>query len=55
MNFPTSEGYFFRKIPAIKASFAPKQVLTSRVSEIWEKCKDVPTKILKRDARANSS
>ena len=47
------QEYFFRKIPALNASFAPKYV--HLVSEVWAKYKDVLTKILKRFARTNSS
>ena len=36
---------FFRKIPDINA----------RVSKVWAKYKDVPTTILKLDARTNSN
>ena len=50
------QGYFFRKIPAINASFAAKYVhLQGWSLKFGQNCKDVPTKILKRDARTNSS
>ena len=42
----THQAYFFRKIPAIYVSYVPRLV-----SEILAKCKDVPTKTKKRDAR----
>ena len=47
------QGYFFRKIPAINGSFAPKYAHLA--SKVWARCKDFPTKILKRDTRRNSS
>ena len=44
------QGYFFRKIPAISASFAPKYVhLQGWSPKFGQNCKDVPAKILKRD------
>ena len=50
------QGYFFRKIPAINASFAPKYVhLQGWSLKFRQNCKNVPTKVLKRDARTNSS
>ena len=43
-----AQGYFFRKIPAISASFAPKYVhLQGWSPKFGQNCKDVPTKILK--------
>ena len=49
------QGYYFRKIPAIKCQFCTKVCAPSGlVSEVWAKYKDVQTKILKRHARTNS-
>ena len=48
------QGYYFRKIPAIKCQFCTKVCAPSGlVSEVWVKYKDVLTKILKRHARTN--
>ena len=45
------QWYFFRKMAAIKASFAPEYVhLQSWSRRFMAKYKDVPTKILKRHA-----
>ena len=50
------QGYFFRKIPAINASFAPNLMhLQGWFRRFEAKYKDVLTKILKRHARTNSS
>ena len=50
------QGYFFRKIQAIKCQFYTKVRAPSRlVSEVWAKYKDLPTKILRCDTRTNSS
>ena len=45
------QGYFFRKIPAINASFAPKSVLHLHgwSLKFRQNCKDVGIKILKCD------
>ena len=50
------QGYFFRKIPAINASFTPKYMHL----QVWSwkfgaKYKDVPNKILTRHAKTKSS
>ena len=50
------QGYFFQKNSNYKCQFRSKVRAPSRlVSKIWTKYKDVPTKILKRDAKTNSS
>ena len=52
------QGYFLRKIPAINVNFAPKYMQlrpSTLVFEVWEKYKDVPSKILKLHAKTNSS
>ena len=36
------QGYFFRKIPGINASFPPKYAHVA--SKFWARCKDFPTK-----------
>ena len=45
------QGYFYRKIPAINASFAPKSVLHLHgwSLKFGQNCKDVGNKILKCD------
>ena len=45
------QGYFYRKIPAINASFAPKSVLHLHgwSLKFGQNCKDVGIKILKCD------
>ena len=49
------QGYFFINIPAINASFAPKYLHLQGCSlKFAQNCKDVATKILKRDVRTNS-
>ena len=51
-----NQGYIFRKITAINASFVPKYVhLQGWSRKFGAKYKDIPTKILKHHARANSS
>ena len=50
------QGYFFRETSATKCQFCTKVCAPSRLaSEVWAIYKDVPTKILKRDTRTNSS
>ena len=46
----------FQKDPSYEFQFCTKVCAPSRLlSEVWAKHKDVPTKILKRDARTDSS
>ena len=50
------QGYVFRKILAINASFAIKYAhLLCWSLKFGQNCKDVPAKILKRDARTKAS
>ena len=50
----TPQAYFFQKDSSYKCQFCTKVRAPSRlVSGVWAKYKDVPTKILKRDARTN--
>ena len=56
LTFTHQEYFFFRKIPAINASFAPKYLhLQGWFLKFGQNCKDVPTEILKLDARTNSN
>ena len=44
------QGYFFTKVPTINSNFAPKHVhLQGSSLRLGQNCKDVPTKILKRN------
>ena len=55
-NESSTSKILFQKDSSYKCQFCTEvRALSQLISEVWAKYKDVPTKILKRDARTNSS